>query len=125
MLDVLAIVLKAAGVLFLALAALGVARLPDPFQRMHAATKAGTFGASLVLIGVAFAARDAGAAVTAALTVLFLLLTLPVSAQLLGRAAYMSGATLKGLSRPDPLAGILDRRKAPLEERIEKDDAAF
>ena len=35
---VVATLLLAAGVAFIAIAALGVARLPDVFQRMHAAT---------------------------------------------------------------------------------------
>ena len=48
----------------------------------------------------------------------FLLLTLPVAAQLLGRAAYMSGATLRGLKGEDPLAEVVERQKAPLEERL-------
>jgi multicomponent Na+:H+ antiporter subunit G len=43
---------------------------------------------------------------------------------LLGRAAYMSGATLLGLRGRDPLAGVLDRRSAPLEERLDGPRAA-
>ena len=37
------------------------------------------------------------------LPILFLLVTLPLGAQLLARGAYLSGTTLKGLER-DPLA---------------------
>ena len=33
------------------IATIGLLRFDDPFQRMHAATKAGTLGAGLVLIG--------------------------------------------------------------------------
>ena len=106
------------GVAFIAVAALGVARLPDVFQRMHAATKAGGIGVSLVLLGVLVAGGVAGP-ITGALTILFMLLTLSVASQLLARAAYMSGATVRGLDGTDPLAGVLDRRGAPLEERID------
>lgn len=106
------------GTLFLVIAALGVVRLPDPLQRMHAGTKAGTLGATLVLLGTIGAEGDASRPWTAVLTIIFLLVTLPVAAQLLGRAAYMSGATLRGLRGPDPLEGIIDREAAPLEERI-------
>jgi multicomponent Na+:H+ antiporter subunit G len=54
--------------------------------------------------------------VTAVLTVLFMLLTLSVASQLLARAAYMSGATLQGLDRDDPLSGVLDRAGGPKDE---------
>ena len=115
--DLAAIALVAGGVAFLAIAALGVVRLPDAFQRMHAATKAGTLGSTLLVLGVMLA-EGGGAVWSGALTILLMLVSLPVSAQLLGRAAYMSGATLVGVEGNDPLAGILSRRKAPLEDRI-------
>lgn len=123
---VLATLLMIAGTAFLLIAAIGLVRLADPLQRMHAATKAGTLGASLLLIGTILLGEVARPS-TGLLTMAFLLLTLPVGAQLLGRAAYMSGATLKGLRGDDPLAGTLDRRKAPLSERLEsggEDDGA-
>lgn len=110
------------GVLFLCIAALGVVRLADPFQRMHAATKAGTLGASLVLLGSMLIDGSRDGIVTGAGTILLLLLTLPVATQLLGRAAYMSGATLRGLHGEDPLSGILSRQEAPLEERSSREE---
>jgi multicomponent Na+:H+ antiporter subunit G len=107
-----AVLLMFAGVAFIAIAALGVARLPDVFQRMHAATKAGGIGTSLVVLGVLVAGGVARPA-TGVLTILFMLLTLSVASQLLARAAYMSGATLHGLDGDDPLAGVLDRAGGP------------
>lgn len=47
----IALLLKIVGTLFLLVATLGVLHFTDPFQRMHAATKAGTLGAGLVLAG--------------------------------------------------------------------------
>ncbi|AWV21063.1 Sodium/proton antiporter protein shaG [Roseomonas mucosa] len=113
----IAAILMILGTAFLCIAAIGVVRLPDAFQRMHAGTKAGTLGTMLVLVG-ALLAGDAVKLPTGVLTILFLLLTLPVAAQLLGRAAYMSGATLRGLRGEDPLAEVVERQKAPLEERL-------
>jgi len=107
-----ATLLLGAGVAFIVVASLGVARLPDVFQRMHAATKAGGIGASLVVLGVLVAGGVARPA-TGALTVLFMLLTLSVASQLLARAAYMSGAPLHGVEADDPLEGVLDRAAAP------------
>ena len=105
---IVATVLLAAGVAFIAIAGLGVARLPDVFQRMHAATKAGGIGVSLVVLGV-LVAGGVTRPLTGVLTILFMLLTMSVASQLLARAAYMSGAVLHGLDREDPLAGVLDR----------------
>ena len=107
-----AIVLMSVGVLFIAIAGLGVARLPDVFQRMHAATKAGGIGTSLVLLGVLVAGGIARP-LTAVLTILFMLLTMSVASQLLARAAYLSGAALHDFDRDDPLAEVLERPDGP------------
>jgi multicomponent Na+:H+ antiporter subunit G len=115
---IVAVLLLAAGVAFISIAALGVARLPDVFQRMHAATKAGGIGTSLVILGV-LVAGGVARPITGVLTILFMLLTLSVASQLLARAAYVSGATVRGLERGDPLDGVLDRQAMPLEERTE------
>ena len=103
-----AAVMLAGGVAFILIASLGVARLPDVFQRMHAATKAGGIGTSLVVLGVLVAGGVVGL-LTGVLTILFMLLTLSVASQLLARAAYLSGAPIEGLDRVDPLAELLDR----------------
>ena len=87
--------LLAAGVAFIVIAGLGVARLPDVFQRMHAATKAGGIGTSLVVLGVLVAGGVVDPT-SGVLTIVFMLLTLSVASQLLARAAYMSGAPCTG-----------------------------
>ncbi len=114
----IAMLLLAAGVGFIVLAGIGVARLPDVFQRMHAATKAGGIGASLVVMGV-LVVGGVAQPVAGVLTVLFMLLSLSVASQLLARAAYMSGATLHGVEGDDPLVGVLDRAAAPLDEPVD------
>ena len=112
---ILATLLLAAGAAFITIAGLGVARLPDVFQRMHAATKAGGIGASLVVLGV-LVAGGVVKPISGVLTIVFMLLTLSVASQLLARAAYMSGAALHGLDGEDPLAGVLDRAGGPGDE---------
>ncbi|GGK36121.1 monovalent cation/H(+) antiporter subunit G [Salinarimonas ramus] len=111
----LALALKLVGTGFLVVATVGVLRFEDPFQRMHAATKAGTLGAGLVLLGVMLTKGTMDATVVSFLTLIFLIGTMPVAGHLLGRAAYVSGARLD--SREDALAGILPRAPRPLEER--------
>ena len=107
--------LLVAGVVFISVAGIGVARLPDVFQRMHAATKAGGIGTSLVVLGVLVVGGVVRPA-TGVITILFMLLTLSVASQLLARAAYMSGAPLEGLDRDDPLVGVLGRASGPVDE---------
>ncbi len=114
--QLLAFVLLLLGVGFVVAAALGVLRFPDALQRMHASTKAGTLGAVLVLAG-AMVALDADAVPVGVMTILFMLLTVPVAAHLLGRAAYVSGASLRLVMGRNALFGLLERQQAPLEER--------
>ncbi|KQU61976.1 sodium:proton antiporter [Sphingomonas sp. Leaf339] len=105
------------GVGFLLVAAIGLVRLPDPFQRMHSATKAGTLGTSLIVLGVLLLDQTARLS-TGLLTILFLLVTLPIGAQLLGRAAYLSGARMEGVE-DDPLAEVLGRDESKATDRRE------
>lgn len=120
LLALLALACKLVGVVFLFAAALGVLRFSDPFQRMHAATKAGTVGALFVVLGAVLSLHSLDAAVIGVLVIVFLLLTIPVAGHLLGRAAYLSGASLEGLEGGDALAGVLEREKAPLELRADE-----
>jgi multicomponent Na+:H+ antiporter subunit G len=104
---VIAAVLLAGGVFFVTIASIGVARLPDVFQRMHAATMAGGIGSSLVVLGV-LVAGGVARPLTGVLTIGFMLLSLSVASQLLARAAYLSGAPIEGLERGDPLNPVDD-----------------
>jgi len=106
-----AVLLLAIGVAFIGVAGIGVAR-------MHASTKAGGIGVTLVVLGV-LVAGGVASPVTGILTILFMLVTLSVASQMLARAAYMSGAPMEGLDRGDPLAGVLERQAVPLEERTD------
>lgn len=92
--DVLVAVVLVLGGGFAAVAGIGLLRLPDVLIRMHASTKAGTLGCGLVVLGIAAYTGDALAITKAVLVVLFLLLTAPVAAHLIGRAAYRSGTPL-------------------------------
>lgn len=101
--DLIAALLILTGCLFCLLAAVGMLRLPDTLIRMHAATKAGTLGAGLILAGVAVDFADVGTVLRALLTLVFLYLTAPVAAHLIGRAAYRSGLVLSSRTWVDHL----------------------
>jgi multicomponent Na+:H+ antiporter subunit G len=87
-------VLMLIGGIFCLVAALGVVRLPDVLTRMHAATKAGTLGTGLLVLAEALFYRQLGISLRAATVVALLLLTAPVAAHLISRAAYRSGVPL-------------------------------
>jgi multicomponent Na+:H+ antiporter subunit G len=110
MMALVAALLIVAGAAFSLVAALGVLRLPDLLMRMHAATKAGTLGAGLMLLATAAAKLDGGVALRAFAALAFLLLTAPVAAHLIGRAAYMSGQVrLWEGTRVDEFRGLRGR----------------
>jgi monovalent cation/proton antiporter MnhG/PhaG subunit len=71
---ILALLFKIVGVGFLFVAAIGVIRFSDAFQRMHAATKAGTLGAGLVILGAILSHGATSATIIGLLTIVFLLM---------------------------------------------------
>ncbi|MDI6402080.1 monovalent cation/H(+) antiporter subunit G [Balneolaceae bacterium ANBcel3] len=93
MFEVIAGVLLLAGGFFVLIAAIGVLRLPDILMRMHASTKAGTLGAGMILLAVAFTYGEIGIVSRAIATIFFILMTAPVAAHAIGRAAYRYGIT--------------------------------
>lgn len=99
------------GSLFCLIAGVGMLRLPDILTRMHAATKAGTFGAGLILISEAVFYHDTGITLRALAAIAFLLLTAPVAAHLIGRAAYHSGIKLSKQTWIDQLGNAIPERR--------------
>ncbi|MDP5084384.1 MAG: monovalent cation/H(+) antiporter subunit G [Yoonia sp.] len=83
------------GGFFALIAAIGVLRLPDVLTRMHASTKAGILGSSLILIGGAIYLQDTEVTSRVIATILFLMLTSPIGAHMIGRAAVRDLKTKK------------------------------
>lgn len=69
-------------------AAVGVLRFPDTLSRMHAATKPQVLGVLLLLLGVSLRLRTVADLGMVVLVGAFQLVTAPVAAQMIGRAAY-------------------------------------
>jgi len=96
------------GTLFMFLAALGVARMPDIFTRMHASTKSATLGVGCLMLGAALHFNDIGVSARALAVIVFLFITAPVAAHMIGRAAYFSGVPLWPGTLSDELKGRYD-----------------
>ena len=101
--DILAGILMVLGSIFCLVAAVGIVRLPDALTRMHAATKAGTLGAGLLLLAEAAFYHQLGISLRAATVIALLLLTAPVAAHLVGRTSYRSGVSLSDRTWIDEL----------------------
>jgi multicomponent Na+:H+ antiporter subunit G len=106
--EVIAGVLLLVGSAFVLVSAIGVVRLPDVYMRLHAATKAGTLGAGIVLGGAAVLFGALGVTVKALVVFVFLLLTAPVAGHVLGRASYYDGTEKWSRTELDELAGRYD-----------------
>ncbi|WP_292912641.1 monovalent cation/H(+) antiporter subunit G [Niveispirillum sp.] len=96
------------GAIFSLIAAIGVLRLPDVLTRMHASSKAGTLGCGLILLSVALFFPGIDVVARAAAAILFLLLTTPVAAHIIGRAIYATGEPLWKGAGVDELKGTKD-----------------
>lgn len=92
--EVIGAILMTVGVLFDLFGCIGLVRLPDVYNRLQAATKCVTLGTCMILIGVTFMLGIGSAGVRAIMCAIFILLTSPVAAHALARAAYHSGIRL-------------------------------
>lgn len=90
----LVVILMLTGSLFMLLSAIGLLRMPDLFTRMHAATKVGTVGISGVMLAVALHMDTLTVTAPALTIVVFFLVTAPIAAHMIGRAAYRIGVPL-------------------------------
>jgi multicomponent K+:H+ antiporter subunit G len=82
------------GAFFVLVAAIGLARLPDFFTRLHAPTKAATLGVGgLLLASIVYFTSRGDASIHEVAITLFVFVTAPLAANLLAKAAlHKSGS---------------------------------
>lgn len=114
--DILIMVMMVTGVFFMFVAALGIVRMPDFFMRLSVTTKATTLGASSLLLATAVYFNDYSITSRIVAIIAFIVMTAPVAAHMLGRAAYISKVPLWKGTVCDELRGGYD-----IENRILKD----
>jgi multicomponent Na+:H+ antiporter subunit G len=114
-LSVIGGLISIAGAIFLFIAALGLLRMPDVYNRMQAGTKATTLGSILFLLGIGVGLP--GWLPKALILILFIVFTNPISSHALIRAAHNAGLPLAGETVQDDLAS------AARTERSEKEEA--
>lgn len=108
-LDAAAAVCLVAGALMSLAAAIGLVRFPDLLTRMHAGTKPQVFGLLLLLTAVALENRDPVMIPLIALGWIFQLLTVPVSAHMVGRSTYRTKHLNRTTLTQDDLQRVLNR----------------
>jgi multicomponent Na+:H+ antiporter subunit G len=101
------------GALLNLLTTFGLLRLPDVYNRSHAATKAATLGTMSTLFGafLYFWIMDGIVSAKLLLGIVFILVTLPVGGHLVGRSAYRTNTPLWEKSVQNDLAH-LERKQA-------------
>jgi multicomponent Na+:H+ antiporter subunit G len=116
--ELLIAILLLTGALLTLVAALGLFRLPDLYTRMHSASKAGAAGSGLLLLAVALQAGEAVVWIKCLMAIAFFLLTAPVAAHLLAKAAVADGQPLPppegGADGPVPSALAGQKHNRPM-----------
>lgn len=111
-------VLMLIGSTLLLLAAAGVVRMPDLFMRMQSASKASTLGIACLLLAFAFHFPGVSVNIRVIGVIAFFYVTAPVTAHLIGRAAYFVGVPLWKNTIIDELRG----RYNPLTHRLRRQE---
>jgi len=109
MTEIIIMILSGVGALFILLAAIGFVRMPDFFLRVSVTTKAATLGVGLVLCSAAVYFYNSSVTSRVLAIILFLLLTAPVAAHMIGRTAYFIGTKLWEESVMDDLKGMYEQ----------------
>lgn len=87
--EITAAIMIIAGTFFILVAAIGLLRLPDLMTRIHAATKATSFGLLLILSGLGLYFATWQITVKAILLVAFIYLTAPLAASVIAKSAMV------------------------------------
>ena len=85
-------------------AGIGLVRFPDALTRLHAATKPQVLGLVFVVIALALQSRSWTALIMLVPIVVFQMLTAPIAAHMVGRAAYRNGSVDADITPIDELA---------------------
>lgn len=93
------------GTLFIFIASVGLLKMPDVYLRMSASTIAGTFGVASMLVAVAIFFGGLSLILHVAGVILFLILTVPVGAHMLGRTSHIIGLKMWDKTVVDDMKG--------------------
>lgn len=110
-LDVVSAGCLLAGCALSLIAAIGLIRFPDLLSRMHAGTKPQVVGLLFILIGIGLRLRDWSDVGMLLAVAMFQLLTAPVAAHMVGRAAFQRGTVRRDTLLVDELTPALESER--------------
>ena len=114
--DVLTAICLLGGALMSVAAGVGLLRFPDLLARMHAATKPQVLGLLLFLLAIGLQMRSWVLVPVLMVCWIFMLLTVPVSAHMVGRAGYRTKRMRRDLLSMDELDEVVEKaanKRAP------------
>ncbi|WP_121665887.1 monovalent cation/H(+) antiporter subunit G [Mesonia aquimarina] len=120
--DIAIIILSTFGAIFILLAAIGFVRMPDTYLRISVTTKAVTLGVGLILASAAIYFDDLSVTSRVLAIILFIILTAPVGAHLIGRASYFLGVGMWKNSVLDELEGKYKENSHVLTSGLEDEE---
>ena len=111
-LDLVAALCLLVGAVLSVAAGIGLIRFPDALSRMHAATKPQMVGLIFVLLAIALTDRSWATVAVLAPVLVFQMLTAPISAHMIGRAAYRAGNVNPDFLLSDELEEAIDEAQS-------------
>ena len=103
-LEIIVCILLVIGVFFLLAGVIGVIRMPDTFCRLQSATNIATMGAMPIALACSiygFSESNTSLGIKSLIIVVFLLISNPVGAHAMARAAYKNKAELSDKTKFD------------------------
>jgi multicomponent Na+:H+ antiporter subunit G len=101
--DLTVVALVVVGVFFLTVGTIGLLRLPNVYNRMHATSKPTTLGTAAIFLAGFVDFGPGGAGLASLVGIVFLFLTVPTGAHMISRAAQKTGVPfLGGVTWPSP-----------------------
>ncbi len=101
--DIIVSIFLVAGSFFMLVAAIGIYRLPDTYMRMHATSKASSFGSLLMLFAASLHFQTWYIIIESLLIIIFIFLTTPVAAHMIGHVAHLLNIPLWKNTHTDEL----------------------
>jgi len=121
MIEYILAILSTIGALSILSASIGVLRMPDFYLRLSVTVKASTLGVGLLLICAAIMFPNDISVTTKSIAIIFfLILTAPIAAHMIAKAAYFTGTSLWKGTIVDELKGMYDKETHCLESDPKK-----
>ncbi|WDF69465.1 monovalent cation/H(+) antiporter subunit G [Sphingobacterium oryzagri] len=119
MIEIILAILSTIGALSILFASIGILRMPDFYLRLSVTVKASTLGVGLFLICAAIMFPDVSVTTKAIAIIFFLIITAPIAAHMIARAAYFTDTPLWKDTVIDELAGMYNKETHELESEEE------